>query len=97
MNKDLFELLILVAFEYGRNFEQLYLDLDLYNVVNFNDFLFAKEKGAALKFKDFDILNFENIFKFKVTTDIEKRKFNRLIEIKNNIKNLSEYLNSREI
>ena len=88
-NKDLIELLILTAFEYGRNYEQLYLDLDLYNIINFDDVIFAKEKGASIK--SFDIQNVEKIFKCKITTDIEKRKLRRMLEIKDKLNKLSDF------
>ncbi len=45
INEGLLQILLTLAFELGRNYEQIYLSLDLYNSINIDDFIEAKSKG----------------------------------------------------
>lgn len=86
-NKLLISAIIEIAFELGRNFEQIYLDLDLYNIIDINDFIYATGKGAMIKTDNLDV---ENIAKVKFQ-DIERnKKYQRLIEIKQQANSLIE-------
>ena len=95
MEKNKIEILLLLAFELGRNFEQIYLSLDLYNTINFEDLIYAKNKGMKIKKLNPKI---ENFFKIKGEnmTDVEKRKFDRLLELKEKCNNLINYFDKKD-
>ena len=47
--KDKLDLIIQLAFEAGRTYENRYIHFDLYNTINFQDFQDSKAKGAGWK------------------------------------------------
>ena len=86
-NKLLVSAIIEIAFEYGRNFEQIYLDLDLYNIIDVNDFIFVVSKGAMIKTDNLDV---EKVAKAKFQDVERSKKYQRLIEIKKELNSLVE-------
>ncbi|MFV5697763.1 hypothetical protein ACM55H_05290 [Flavobacterium sp. ZT3R17] len=87
-NEKLFQSALLeLAFEIGRNYEQIFLSLDLYNTINFEEMSFAQEKGAMYCI---DNTKIENIVKAKYNSlsEIEQRKFQRLIDLKKQVSEL---------
>lgn len=85
---DIVNTLLRLAFEYGRNYEQIYLDLKLYDIIDLSIFEFAQEKGAQWKFNNAKI---ENIVKAKYNnlTQVEQRKFIQLKKLEENMENLT--------
>jgi len=71
-----------MAFELGRAYEQIYLDLDLYNIINSDDLNYAVEKGAMFNLKE---VNPENIAKARYKDLEDNRKYLRLQELKEEV------------
>lgn len=73
------EILMQMAFELGRAYEQIYLDLKLHDVVDFSDIPYGVEKGAQFTIGD---VKPEHIAKTRYKDLEGNQKYQRLFEIK---------------
>jgi hypothetical protein len=88
MSKQSIRILLKLAFEQGRRYEQIYTSLDLYNSINYQELLEATAKGANFNFGNSNFDNFGQS-RFSNLSNIEQRKFDELKNIKNS---LNQYL-----
>ncbi len=81
------ELIVYLAFEQGKLYERIWQSLDLDNIVNFNDILYASSKGAQWKMNG-NLSDIGVLFSTKITSDKNIEKIKKLNEITENIRKL---------
>lgn len=82
------DLLIQLSFETGQAWQNIYNGIGLENVIDFNDILFAKSKGAQWNLKR-DISNITELFKIHKMKQTEIDELNNLTKQLEQIKNLA--------
>lgn len=79
------DLIVYLAFEYGRAYERLYTSLGLNNILDFNDAKFAQSCGAQFSNKG-TINDIGQLYRCKINSSADEAKRTELNKIADNIK-----------